>query len=209
LEKVKQIACGAAYTMTLTQSGEIYTWGLNEFQQLGFADEINRNIPERLLFLPEEEKIKQIICGNSHSIALTYSNEIYSWGFNYFGQLGLGQNISQSTPQKLGFPFQGEKVKEIVGGKSHTIALTHLNEVYVWGNNSKGQLGLDHNIRQYTPCKLNFPDSVGIKQVMCTGDYSMAITYLNEVYVWEDNQYGQLGLGDNVNRNVPTKLPSF
>lgn len=210
LKKVKQIACGAGYTMALTQSCEIYVWGLNEFQQLGFADDINRNIPEKLLFLPQGEEIKQIICGHSHSIALTStecSNEIYVWGHNGCGQLGLGRNIDQSTPQKL--TFREKKVKEIACGKSHTIALTYLNEVYVWGNNSKGQLGLGHNIRQYTPCKLKFPDSVGIKQVMCAGDYSMAITYLNEVYVWGDNHNGQLGLGDNLNRNVPTKLPNF
>lgn len=71
------------------------------------------------------------------------------------------------------------------------------------GFNHCGQLGLEYNYERNTPQKLLLDN---VKQIFCGDNHSIALTYLNEVYVWGNNNYGQLGVGDNNNRNVPMKL---
>src|SRR5208337_5593158 len=109
------------------------------------------------------------------------TNEIYVWGSNYYGQLGLGHNQNQDSPQKLNLPVGEEKVrnapfsnlagksgafsspvKKIICGGLHSIAITANNEVYVWGSNQSGQLGLGHNQDQMKKkCEPHFFESAG------------------------------------------------
>ena len=79
----------------------------------------------------------------------------FQWGLglgdNSYGQLGLGHNQNQNSPQKLNLL----NIKDIICGGLHTIALTNSNEIWVWGRNDEGQLGLGHNQDQNSPQKLN------------------------------------------------------
>ena len=94
--------------------------------------------------------MKKIICGSRHLVAIVTNNEIYTWGYNYYSQLGLGHNQDQNSPQKLNLL----NVKKIICGGSHSIAITTNNEIYTWGRNDCGQLGLGHN--QNIPKKIEF-----------------------------------------------------
>jgi RCC1 and BTB domain-containing protein len=134
-----------------------------------------------------EVKIRSSEC---YSIALMSSNEIYSWGFNYFGQLGLGHNNHQNTPQKV--PNFSPNVKELICGHNYSIALTESNEIYSWGSNYS-----DHSTNRNTPKKIsiNIPN---LKQILSGYDHSIALTESGEVYAWGSNRCGQLGLGGNV-----------
>jgi alpha-tubulin suppressor-like RCC1 family protein len=85
--------------MILTDNNEVYVWGLNNNGQLGLGDIKNRNTPCKFSFPAEWGRIKEVSFGSAHSIALTDLNEIYSWGANNYGQLGLGDiNSFRSTP---------------------------------------------------------------------------------------------------------------
>ena len=77
--------------------------------------------------------------------------------------------------------------------------------MYVWGYNQHGQLGLGHFNNINTPQELNLPN---VKKIICgSGPYhTIAITKLGKVYVWGNNQYGQLGLGHTKNVNIPREL---
>jgi alpha-tubulin suppressor-like RCC1 family protein len=79
----------------------------------------------------------KIKCGNYYTVLL-FEKEIYAWGYNQYGQLGLGHNADTNSPQKLDLI----NVKKIICGGYHTIALTYSNEIYAWGDNQSGQLGL-------------------------------------------------------------------
>ena len=93
----------------------------------------------------------KIKCGCHHSVLL-FEKEIYAWGDNGCGQLGLGHNKQTNSPQKLDLT----NVKKIICGGWHTMALTFFNEIYVWGGNIFGQLGLGHNRQINSPQKLKF-----------------------------------------------------
>ena len=203
LENVKEIFCGTAHSIALTYENEVYVWGHNYYGELGLGDNDHRYTPHKLPFPANGEKVKQIICGDNHSIAVTYSNEIYVWGSNESGELGLGHNDDQNTPQRLLFFAEWKGVKQIFSGYNHSMILTYENEVYVWGSNSRGQLGLGDTADRNTPQKLPLSN---IKEIFCGGTFSMALTNSYEIYGWGSNTSGELGLGDKNNRNVPTKL---
>ena len=119
---------------------------LNNYLRDTFGDHVPYEII-KLIIMSTYPKIK-ISCGFNHTCLLM--NEIHVWGNNTYGQLGLGHNQNQNSPQKLNFP----NIKKIICGYYHTIALTNSNEVWVWGYNNDGQLGLGHNRNQNSPQRL-------------------------------------------------------
>jgi len=207
--KIK-ISCGCEHTCLLMD--EIYVWGNNIYGQLGLGHNQKQNSPQKLN-LPN---IKKIICGGFHTIALTNSNEVWVWGNNIYGQLGLGHNQDQNSPQKLNLP----NIKDIICGCYHTTALTNSNEIWVWGDNCYGQLGLGHNQDQnspqkFAPMQMNRREEgtsergklnlSNIKDIICGGRHTIALTDSNEVWVWGYNNEGQLGLGHYQHQNSPQK----
>jgi alpha-tubulin suppressor-like RCC1 family protein len=208
LFKIK-IKCGRNHSVLLFDN-QVYVWGGNDHGQLGIEKITNINSPQKL----DLPNIKKIECGTYYTMALTHSNEVYAWGSNTSGQLGLATTpkgdagrfadpgekfLSIDLPHKLDLP----SIKKIICGSYHTIALTHSGEIYVWGSNSHGQLGLGHETNVYTPQKLDFPN---IKKIICRAAHTMIITHSNEVYVWGSNTGYELGLGHSINMNSPQKL---
>ncbi len=116
----------------------------------------------------------KISCGYDYTI-LIKNNQIYVWGNNKFGQLGLGHNDVVNVPTKLNFDF---KINKIVCGIYYTIAITD-DGLYVWGYNRFGQLGLGHNNNINIPTKLNFK----INKIVCSSNHTIAITE-DGLYVW-------------------------
>ena len=107
-----------------------------------------------LIIMIDYDFIKQISCGWYHDAILTKSGKIFFWGRNNFGQLGLGNNENQNTPQELNLP----NIASIHCGENHTIALTKYGKIFIWGYNFYGQLGLGNNQNKNTPQELNLPN---------------------------------------------------
>jgi alpha-tubulin suppressor-like RCC1 family protein len=178
--------------------------------QLGFLT--NDNSIPRPSLLPKSsfsEPIKMVAVGMSHSLVLTVSGQLYVWGDNRGGQLGLGDKDERSTPTFL--PLQSEPIKMISVGSHHNLALTASGQIYVWGYNGDGQLGLGDTITRLTPTLLsselfrNDPSN-NIKAVIA-GEYnSFVLTVTGKLYVWGDNDRGQLGLGDIIDHPTPTPM---
>jgi alpha-tubulin suppressor-like RCC1 family protein len=202
---VKAIAAGsvsgykvdAGYTFALTDSGEVYAWGINTHGQLGLGDTENRLMPTKV---PGLTKVKAIAVGGDHVLALTESGEVYAWGWNGAGELGLGDFENRLTPTKV--PGL-EGVKAIACGYMHSLALTASGKVYRWGFHCD-DLGEAIPKR---PSKV--PGLDGIVAVFAGGWCSFAVTESGDVYAWGDNRYWQLGLGDTECRLVPTKVPGL
>ena len=205
IQNIQTIACGSFFSVIITKEGEIYTWGNNSFGMLGIGH-VEKEI------LPQKINLKNIIgadCGELHTVAINKLNEIYAWGSDIYGQLGLGKTNQdyidgdnyryQTLPQKINL----ENVKTISCSYNHTMALTLTGEVYAWGSNSYGQLGLGHNVDQNSPqivCIKN------VKAIACGNGHTIAITSNGEVYTWGLNSSGQLGIGHKLNQNLPQKL---
>ena len=138
----------------LFQIGVLYTWGFAKYGQIGSFD--YQYVAEPLEIRPDsnkeeeknsQEEIESIHCGEFHSGYITKEKNVYMFGKNTFGQLGLSNNFSICKPQKISLD---KKIIKLNLGGEHTLALTESNELYSWGLNVYGQLGLgDFNERTY------------------------------------------------------------
>ena len=73
-----QIECGAWFTVALSSNGEVFTWGVNDFGQLGLGDRWRRNVPTKVESL-SDERIVKIARGHNHTAALTATGKLLTW----------------------------------------------------------------------------------------------------------------------------------
>jgi len=102
----------------------------------------------------------QIICGNNHTLALDADGDVYAWGHNVYGQLGLGikpngnpDKDPRNTPTKIP-ALDNPTVIAIAAGANHSLALTSDGKVFAWGRNNARQLGLDDTLDRTTPTQV-------------------------------------------------------
>ena len=138
--KIKNIAAGSTHVLALTDEGQVFGWGSNHFGQVS----LNQNgqqlsqtfiVKPKLIAFPE--KVTMIAAGMHYSLALSVSGKVYAWGWNGFGQLGLGDLKSRNTPTCIP-GLSG--VRTIAAGESHALA-TGKDQLLGWGSNESGQLG--------------------------------------------------------------------
>ena len=98
LTDVVQVAAGYGYSLALTSTGQVYAWGWNSslVGQLGLGPTpYSSSVMPVPTLVTALSGVKQLATGNSHSLALTTSGQVYAWGSNTYGQLGDGTtNIS-------------------------------------------------------------------------------------------------------------------
>jgi len=141
-EAIKKIVGGAGHTLILDTDGHVYSCGLNNKGQAGITNIEQENVLtfQRICAL-EHEVIIDVCCGWDSSAALTKNGELYVWGSNHYGQLGLDPSVFSlvSHPRRISI---GEKIKNVAMGLRHTAVVTENRELYVCGSNNRGQLGL-------------------------------------------------------------------
>ena len=119
--------------------GAVLTWGSNNHGQLGLGTFGGTLAAQNVTALAGRE-VSRIAVGSHHTAALV-AGRLYIWGYNGYGQLGLGTTTTQNTPQAVpGLPYT---VTAVATGQYFTVAVTQ-GEVWAWGYNQYGQLGLGH-----------------------------------------------------------------
>ncbi|RTG84493.1 uncharacterized protein DC041_0000322 [Schistosoma bovis] len=160
--KIKSISCGLGFLLCLTFSGQVFSQGIGSRGQLGLGDLTDKTeltIIEALQILT----VTQIAAGNWHSVCLTDTGDVYTWGWNEHGQLGhrsLGiSNKSNSITEKerescvsvlalptpVDFP-DNVSISQIACGGCHTACLTEDGILFCFGCNKFGQLGFDSSM---------------------------------------------------------------
>ena len=138
----------------------------------------------------------QVSAGYSHTIALTKAGQLYAWGRNDKGQLGIGNNGDKTKPHSVTVPLGVKKWTQVSAGVNHTVALTDAGQLYAWGLNDKGQLGTGNNGDKTKPHPVTVP--LGVTQwtqVSAGANHTVALTETGQLYAWGDDTDGQLGNG--------------
>jgi alpha-tubulin suppressor-like RCC1 family protein len=199
------IACGN-HTVVVCDDNTLRVFGHNGYGQLGLGHNNNLNTPQ-MLNLGENVGIKHVACGSVHTVVVCEDNTLRVFGQNGFGQLGLGHNRNQNTPQILNL---GENVgiKHVACGDYHTVVVCDDNTLRVFGHNGYGQLGLGHNrdLNTHQILNLQLGENVGIKHVACGWFHTVVVCDDNTLRVFGNNYSGELGLGHNNSQNTPHLL---
>ncbi len=150
----KSIAGGSGHTVALKTDGTLWTWGDNSSGQLGVNNTTTRSTPvTTLLGGTNWKSIAGAIVGadgaGENIIALKTDGSLWTWGSNFFGQLGVNNTTDRSTPVTT--LLGGTNWKSISGGGGHFAALKTDGTLWTWGNNSRGQLGVNNTTSRLTP----------------------------------------------------------
>lgn len=149
------MAAGADFAIALKSNGTLWGWGDNSRGQLG-NNSISFDGVHAPLQIGDKTDWLTISAGRSHTLATNTNGELYAWGENLFGQLGLGESAkNQLTPTRVG---TGLGWTTVVGRANFTIGVKNGESIYAWGDNSTGQLGDGTTTARKSPvCIINCP----------------------------------------------------
>jgi alpha-tubulin suppressor-like RCC1 family protein len=132
------IAAGGLFSLALTDQGTLLAWGFNIAGELGDGTTERRLAPVTVT-LPAPAVAIAASWG-AHALALLADGRVFAWGFNEYGQCGLGTDTPfESMPQAVIAPLPADIVAIGVGA-NHSLALDGSGNVWTWGNNSGGRL---------------------------------------------------------------------
>ncbi|MEL6205182.1 MAG: Ig-like domain-containing protein, partial [Pseudomonadota bacterium] len=201
-ETIVSISAGQIHSTFLTDDGDVYAWGFGLRGRLGLGDEENRTVPTEIEALDEED-IVLVENGNGNSFAVTATGELFAWGFNSTGQLGLGDEEERLTPT-LVEALSDEVVVAVSSGTSFTLVLTADGQVYGFGTNRDGQLGspdgLDPNgepLNEVLSPVLVAGLPSDIVAITADTNTSYAVTSDGRVFGWGEARFGQLLQGED------------
>jgi len=181
------------------ENGELYSWGGNKFGQLGIGRSKNHYVPYEMKHL----KVKQYQCSVNHSIILNEDGIVASCGNNFSGQLGLGDNLPRNKLTKL--VLVNFKVVKIACGGYFSYLLSENYDAYSFGDNSCGQLGLNHTTNVNRPSKLDGK----YKDVVCGYFHVFLIDLKSNYFACGSNEYFNLFLGHKRNQLSPAPIKIF
>ncbi|RAL40062.1 unnamed protein product [Cuscuta campestris] len=184
---VSLLACGGAHLIALLSGGRVLTWGRGSSGQLGHGEAVNSLQPKAVEALVDSV-IKHVSAGWNHSGFVSESGHLFMCGDGTFGQLGLGDHLSQSSPVEVPF-FRSKHVKQIACGMRHSLALVKGNmgnRVYGFGSGKRGQLGIsDGKVRSVAVPQVTLGlENLSINSIFANGDHSAAICADGHFYTW-------------------------
>ncbi|XP_075679394.1 RCC1 and BTB domain-containing protein 2-like [Dermatophagoides pteronyssinus] len=182
-DRFEMIACGKIHLLLLRRDGTVFALGDNSAGQLtgnlhsSYNELVNTAVNNDL------NNVKIIACGGAHSLALTNTNEIYSWGWNNYGQLGLGDTNNHRTPEMVSFPDVSinSQIKNIIAGLGHSLFLLEDGQIFGCGY---GQPPINDNKQNSSvPTKIPIEN---VQSVVCKNYlyFSFALDHSSHYYVW-------------------------
>ena len=192
----KQVACGGQYTAAIKTDGTLWTWGINFLGHLGDNTTSDKSTP--ITTFAGGTNWKQVSAGDAHAAAIKTDGTLWTWGYNFLGQLGDNTAITRSIPVTT---FAGgTNWKQVSCGSNHTAAIKTDGTLWTWGRNSDGQLGTGGGDK---PTPVQVASATKWKQVSCLNLNTAAIQTDGTLWTWGANSYGQLGVGDRFSRGSP------
>jgi alpha-tubulin suppressor-like RCC1 family protein len=160
-EFIADISAGNNFSLALTNQGRVYAWGSNTLGQLAASNALSRSISPRLISISNllsGETITRIEAGPDTAYAVSSLGRVFVWGSNNNGELGHTNVSFSNQPTLLSILSNGETVKlmRVISGCDHVLAEAQNGDIYAWGNNTKGQLGLGFISTNERPNKVNF-----------------------------------------------------
>jgi alpha-tubulin suppressor-like RCC1 family protein len=214
---------GARGTIVLKSDGTVWTWGGDAFGKLG----INQTNANTRALVPVEvhgandigflHSVTTIMGGETHYMAVKSDGTLWSWGYNFIGELGDGTTNDAAVPIQAGLGANPPLTNVIkLGGRTYfSLAVKADGSIWGWGMNWNGQMG-NGTIMPTGPQVLN-PVMVSNSQpghvmnnpvqVSCGYTYGLALLTNGSVWTWGTGVHGELGADTNTQTLVPIQVP--
>lgn len=147
----------AMFTLALDKNGKAWSWGYNGFGQLGNNTTTNKSTPVAVCMAGKT--FCKISAGDFHCVSLDNHGQVWTWGFNEWGQ--LGNNSTQTSQggtvtQPISISGVGKTFCSISAGMGHTVAIDNYHQAWGWGLSTSGQLGSGTTSRKtpFAMCKI-------------------------------------------------------
>eukprot|EP00698_Gefionella_okellyi_P001339 TRINITY_DN11287_c0_g1_i1.p1 TRINITY_DN11287_c0_g1~~TRINITY_DN11287_c0_g1_i1.p1 ORF type:complete len:803 (+),score=100.74 TRINITY_DN11287_c0_g1_i1:39-2411(+) len=233
--RVASVACGHAHTVVIASNGAVYSWGGSEHGQCGHGSTSHQLTP-RLVASLHRETMVQVACGGAHTVALSESGLVFSWGRGSNGRLGHGDEhtrliptliealsahqlpddadmeTDESTP-RLTLVLSGgaRHVQYISCGNSHTACITEDGRLFTFGKGADGQLGHGNSNDVHRPVvEVMALQGRSVIAVACGYFHTVCVVAgSRDVYSWGWGEHYQLGHGSTESHLVPRLIESL
>ncbi|KAH7638226.1 hypothetical protein HUG17_9332 [Dermatophagoides farinae] len=198
--KIVQVDYGRNFVAILTDDGQVFL-----ASNVKSKWETNKTLR---LISNDNDQFKMIACGWSHLLLLRHDGHVFAMGHNGYGQITGNE---KSSYQSMIHIDNLENVELIVCGFDRSFSLTNKGKIYSWGRNGRGQLGLGDAKNRNTPCLVAYPNAdlinIRIKDIVAGYQHSLFLFENGQLWGCGSNYAGELGLGDENNRSILTKIP--
>ena len=201
---ISKISSGSFHSLFQNDKGEIFSCGYNQYGECGLGHNNHPQIaPSLILNLPSN--IVQFVCACDHNLFLDLEGNVYSFGFNGFGSLGLGHDTDQNVLNKIVNILPIQTISS-VGASCYLIDFER--NLWSFGYNNEGQLGHGDKTNINIPKKINTLKDVQQISHGSNGYHFFAKNSRNQIFVAGANKYGQLGTGDTESVSIPKEINS-
>ena len=204
-EKVYEIICGEGHLFLLTKQKKVFGVGQNQHGQLGLPNMTVATRPYPV-HLGEKVKVSRLYAGTETTFCISTKNQVYAWGLNIKGQLGLGnyenrlhptlvQSLSHLSSSGKKFKSkhcilkENEVIVDLACGALHTLALSNKSRVYSCGFGENFSLGHGNNRTSPTFKEISYfsqlsaTSSYKIEKLCCGTSHSGALID-GKVFIW-------------------------
>eukprot|EP00301_Raphidiophrys_heterophryoidea_P003300 c11495_g1_i1.p1 GENE.c11495_g1_i1~~c11495_g1_i1.p1 ORF type:complete len:774 (-),score=191.27 c11495_g1_i1:155-2476(-) len=199
-------AAGNSHSVAISE-GTLYQWGKT---YLGNNVTIASYTSPTSLATLAGVQTKSVCAGQWSTIILTTTNDIYSWGYNAFGQLGLGDKIARLVPEKMSSTvLGGATISKVSCGWFISGFLSSAGTVWMAGKGSLGEIGNGLTADASTPTQVTFSSfTTGeyVSDIALGADHTLVVTSSGRLFSWGLNANGQLGDGTTTTRNSPVAV---
>ena len=202
------VVAGWASTCVILDNGSGMCWGNNDYGHIGDGTYNDRNEPTPISVLPANSSLVAMDLGAGHACGILDDGSVHCWGNNTFsdgeseGRLGDGSNTSSRFPRSVSLPV-GRTAISIDAGIDHTCAILDDSSAVCWGLNEQGQLGDGTTNNSSTPVSVSMPTGLGVAEISAGWIHTCAVATNGSVYCWGYHEEGALGLGEDVDSDVP------
>ena len=188
---VVEVAASKFHSMAVTADGQVYTWGWGLGGRLGHPEgklhsENGAEIFPRVVRRLGQRRIVSVAAAKHHSLAVTETGEVFSWGLSRDGRLGYATGASKQVVPKRIDALKGVSVIQASAANKHSAVISQTGMICTWGSNVHGQLGYGTSDSGSNPgprCVEGLKHKF-VTQVSLAKRHSLALTKEGDVYSW-------------------------
>jgi alpha-tubulin suppressor-like RCC1 family protein len=184
-ERCVSIAAGAFHSLLVGEKGSLWSGGSNACGQLGIGSaegQAYQSSTQQVACMSHHRAL-QASGGGHHSLVLTQTGAVLSFGHGESGQLGLGDTAVRATPTAVPLPG-GSCACSVAAGGDYSLVLTEVGAVFGFGATSYAVLGRPPHVLRAQRLPARVPLPTVVRQIAAGYDHALAISAVGEVFSW-------------------------